>query len=94
MVNMYLYSENELHSICGSKVTAQTERQIDTQTHILTDTQPDTQTNLSEIITNPHMQMVTMLRDRQQCRMKGNNVVEEIMYRERQQCRMRSNNIG
>ena len=34
----YLYTENELPSICGSKVTAQK------------DTQKDTQTDLSEII--------------------------------------------
>ena len=52
MVKLYLYTENEVPSCCSSKVAASTDRHMETQTN--------RQTELSEIITYLHVQMVKM----------------------------------
>ena len=59
MVQMYLYTENEIPSYNGSKVVAWTDGHTETQT--------DTQTDLIEIITYPQIRMVIILILREFC---------------------------
>ena len=56
MVKMYLHTKNEVSMSRGSKIIAQTDRNMDRQTE--TDRQIDRQIDMTENITYPHTQVV------------------------------------
>ena len=68
IVKMYLHTKNEVSMLRGSKVIAWIDRNTDTQTQRQTDRQTDTQTDrqthrqtdMTENITYPHTQVVTI----------------------------------